>query len=67
MKSRAELGPFKYDLAPSDDADVRVWKPKQKLDDYSTYEGQWALDGKRDGFGVFIKEEKLYEGYWKND
>ena len=69
LKSRVELGLFKYDLSPSDDADVRVWKPKQELGGGYSYEGQWDLDGKRDGFGVFISRYTytLYEGYWKND
>lgn len=52
MQIRASLEPFKYDPAPSDDAQVRVTQKMVTLDNGAEYEGQWDKQGRKDGRGV---------------
>ena len=49
MQIRASLEPFKYDPVTADDSQSRVRKPMQQLENGAEYEGQWDLQGKKNG------------------
>jgi hypothetical protein len=49
MQIRASLEAFRYDPAPANDAQVRVRKPMQQLENGAEYEGQWDLQGRKNG------------------
>ena len=42
--------------------------PLIKMNDGNIYEGSWNSEGKREGFGISIYNNKyIYKGFWKND
>ena len=42
--------------------------PLIKMYDGNLYEGDWNLEGKKEGFGIFVYNNKyIYKGFWKND
>lgn len=69
MQIRASLEPFQYDPKPLDYNSVkRERKEMITLDNGAEYEGEWDMEGRKDGKGVQIwVDGSLYEGYWKND
>ena len=41
--------------------------PLIKMNDGGLYEGNWNLEGEKEGFGICIyNDEKIYKGLWKN-
>jgi hypothetical protein len=47
---------------------LNFYKKPLCLKDQTTYKGQWSVDGKRNGFGMYIKPNGgLYIGFWEND
>jgi hypothetical protein len=66
---RASLEPFKYDPKILDYNSVkRERKEMITLDNGDEYEGEWDMEGRKDGKGVQIfVDGSLHEGYWKND
>lgn len=41
--------------------------PLIKMNDGNIYEGSWNLDGKKEGYGIYINTNKyIYKGLWKN-
>jgi hypothetical protein len=42
--------------------------PPLKFQDGSYYKGQWSKNYKKNGYGIYIKEDGAkYEGYWQDD
>ena len=69
MQIKEQLPPFDYEPMPSPNSNKRrVKKPVVRLADGNEYEGEWDLEGKKDGRGMQIYSDgSIYEGYWTAD
>ena len=53
MQIKEQLPPFDYEPMPSPNSNKRrVKKPVVRLADGNEYEGEWDLEGKKDGRGM---------------
>ena len=68
LRIRESLPPFDYEPSPAPDNISRVKREMIVLENGAEYEGEWDLEGRKDGRGVQIwVDGSLYEGYWHAD